>query len=44
MLCASVLVLIKDFSYQKEAGIPKKIVKVEDISGLSKFPHAVNLS
>ncbi|KAG5567514.1 hypothetical protein RHGRI_002906 [Rhododendron griersonianum] len=30
----SFLVLIKDFSYQKEAGIPKKIVKVEDISGL----------
>ncbi|KAG5567515.1 hypothetical protein RHGRI_002906 [Rhododendron griersonianum] len=29
---------------KKEAGIPKKIVKVEDISGLSKFPHAFNLS
>lgn len=32
------LVLIKNFFFvQKEAGIPKKIIKVEDIPGLSKF-------
>lgn len=29
--------MILTFYDQKEAGIPKKIVKVEDIPGLSKF-------
>lgn len=29
--------LIKNFFIQKEAGVPKKIIKVEDIPGLSKF-------
>ena len=31
------------FLIQKEAGIPKRIIKVEDISGLSKFIHAFNM-
>lgn len=33
----SYLVLMENIFVQKEAGVPKKIIKVEDIPGLSKF-------
>lgn len=33
----SILFWLRNFFVQKEAGIPKKIIKVEDIPGLSKF-------
>lgn len=33
----SYLVLMENIFVQKEAGVPKKLIKVEDIPGLSKF-------
>jgi hypothetical protein len=40
MMC---LIVMENLFVQKEAGIPKKIIKVEDIPGLSKFYNSSSL-